>query len=435
MLFGALTFGLVAAFNSNTRAANFVVTTTASTGAGSLQEALELSQQNAVADNIRFAVSGTITLPNLPANPLGGGITIDGIGEDVIISGGHVRRHFLFTGNATVRNLTLEDGYVDFGGSIRSVAHLSVINVLFRNNVASNSPLGPSPGGAIASTGIITAQLNVLNCRFIGNRAGSFGGAIYAEGRVRISRSYFAENHAKYGGAMSASGEMNISYSEFANNVAGSFGGAIITGTLNADPPELIVGSSFHNNASNIGGALSIHGPKTIEIVNSTFSGNTAQNYGGGIAAEEATLIITNTTIVRNFAAQSGSGIRNTNSKIELRNTIVGMNLGQFGLLGDCSTDLPGITVANDHNYDTDGSCASATQSTAAGLNLGPLANNGGLTPNHALLPGSVAIDAGNNSQAFTLSGAPLPVDQRGPGFPRVFNVTVDVGAFELQGP
>ncbi len=63
---------------------------------------------------------------------------------------------------------------------------------------------------------------------------------------------------------------------------------------------------------------------------------------------------------------------------------------------------------------------------------LGPLQNNGGPTETMALLPGSPAIDAGPN---------PVPsfptneFDQRGDGFTRVVNGTVDIGAFEVQPP
>ena len=58
---------------------------------------------------------------------------------------------------------------------------------------------------------------------------------------------------------------------------------------------------------------------------------------------------------------------------------------------------------------------------------LGELADNGGPTWTHALLPGSPAIDAGD--PAF----APPPFyDQRGVGYPRVVNERIDIGAFEL---
>ena len=57
---------------------------------------------------------------------------------------------------------------------------------------------------------------------------------------------------------------------------------------------------------------------------------------------------------------------------------------------------------------------------------LGPLQNNGGTTETHALGAGSPALDAGNNDAGFD-------VDQRGPGFARVFNGRADIGAIEMQ--
>ena len=58
------------------------------------------------------------------------------------------------------------------------------------------------------------------------------------------------------------------------------------------------------------------------------------------------------------------------------------------------------------------------------GLASGP-AYNGGPTETIALLPGSPAIDAGSNA----LDG--LPYDQR--GLPRIYNGTIDIGAYEFQ--
>ena len=66
---------------------------------------------------------------------------------------------------------------------------------------------------------------------------------------------------------------------------------------------------------------------------------------------------------------------------------------------------------------------------------LGVLANNGGPTATIALLAGSPAINAGSNALAVDPStGLPLAFDQRGPGFPRIVNNTVDIGAFEFSG-
>ena len=65
---------------------------------------------------------------------------------------------------------------------------------------------------------------------------------------------------------------------------------------------------------------------------------------------------------------------------------------------------------------------------------LGPLADNGGPTQTIALLPGSPAIDAGSPALAVDpTTGLPLTTDQRGAGFPRIVNGTVDIGAFEVQ--
>jgi len=61
---------------------------------------------------------------------------------------------------------------------------------------------------------------------------------------------------------------------------------------------------------------------------------------------------------------------------------------------------------------------------------LGPLTNNGGSTLTMALLAGSPAIEAGDDS----VLGAPFSIatDQR--GFPRRIGVHVDIGAFESAG-
>jgi hypothetical protein len=56
------------------------------------------------------------------------------------------------------------------------------------------------------------------------------------------------------------------------------------------------------------------------------------------------------------------------------------------------------------------------------------LADNGGPTQTVALQPGSPAIDNGNND----LIPAGLQLDQRGSGFLRIVNGTVDIGAYEF---
>jgi hypothetical protein len=70
---------------------------------------------------------------------------------------------------------------------------------------------------------------------------------------------------------------------------------------------------------------------------------------------------------------------------------------------------------------------AAGSANNLAGVDplLGPLANNGGPTKTHALLPGSPAINHGANPAGLTF-------DQRGSPFLRAFGGGVDIGAFEL---
>ncbi len=66
---------------------------------------------------------------------------------------------------------------------------------------------------------------------------------------------------------------------------------------------------------------------------------------------------------------------------------------------------------------------------------LGPLANNGGTTLTHALLPGSPALDGG-----ALVTSVPQGFDQRGNPYYRMVDgtgdgiVRIDVGAYESQG-
>jgi hypothetical protein len=66
-----------------------------------------------------------------------------------------------------------------------------------------------------------------------------------------------------------------------------------------------------------------------------------------------------------------------------------------------------------------------------ADAKLGPLQDNGGPTKTMALLAGSPALDAGDNG----LVPSDMDYDQRGTGFARIVNGTVDIGAYENQQP
>jgi hypothetical protein len=76
------------------------------------------------------------------------------------------------------------------------------------------------------------------------------------------------------------------------------------------------------------------------------------------------------------------------------------------------------------------GGMVSGTPFTVADPKLGPLQANGGFTQTMAPQVGSPAVNAGDAAAA---AAAGLTTDQRGPGFARVLDGTVDIGAVEVQ--
>jgi hypothetical protein len=126
----------------------------------------------------------------------------------------------------------------------------------------------------------------------------------------------------------------------------------------------------------------------------------------------------------------SGGGINNrVGGTFNLSNSIVAGNVAATG------PDIMNAVVSQGNNLIgntsgiTSGLVASDLQNVASGLDPAGLQNNGGPTQTIALLLGSLAIDAGSNAQV----PAGLANDQRGPGFARIVNGTVDIGAFEFQ--
>jgi hypothetical protein len=113
---------------------------------------------------------------------------------------------------------------------------------------------------------------------------------------------------------------------------------------------------------------------------------------------------------------------------VALQNSILGANSDQGGQAGDCA----GVLLSQGYNLiqDTSG-CTLTGTSDIVGLPplLGPLGDNGGPTPTHALLPGSPALDAGDPAGCRDSQGTLLTSDQRGE--PRPQGNACDIGAFE----
>ena len=198
-------------------------------------------------------------------------------------------------------------------------------------------------------------------------------------------------------------------------------------GIYNAGTVTLKNSTIYANNASSDGGGLfNRYGRMTLE--NSTVSGNLTSGNGGGIESINGLLTVTNSTIAGNTAATGGGGIYSWGSDLSLGNTIIADSVG-----GDCALAGGATMIANINNLIEDGSCSNnGTLFLRSDPRLGPLANNSGPTLTHKLLPGSLAIESGDNAVCDTLEVAPtLDKDQRGvtrPQMPRC-----DIGAYEAD--
>jgi hypothetical protein len=228
---------------------------------------------------------------------------------------------------------------------------------------------------------------------------------------------------------------------------AGSGGGIVNSGSLTLINCVVSGNSTGGGPARGGDGGGIFVGQFGATLINTTVSGNsTGAGGGGGVFSTFGSLTLTNSTVTAN----SGLGVSysgdpsNPSQSATVRNTIIAGNGS-----GGSGPDVSGAFSSQGHNLI--GNVGTATGFNAAGdmagtsaslINprLGPLADNGGPTRTHALLAGSPALDAGDNSLAKDANNNPLTTDQRGAGFARFADSadadttqTVDIGAFEAH--
>jgi len=241
-------------------------------------------------------------------------------------------------------------------------------------------------------------------------------------------------------------------------NTASLGAGVYNDGATSGSASLTITNSTISGNVANSGDGGGVYnagagGSATLTINNSTISGNNATGNGGGVFSDgtggAAIITTTNATITNNHsdsddsAAGDGGGLYLSAGTYKLRNTIVAGNF--MGTGTPVASDIFGSvdTSANSSNNLIGTGGAGGLTGTNGNLvsvaspGLGPLASNGGPTLTHALLFGSPAIEAGNNTFSDAVS---LTNDQRGAGFIRKADSadanttqTVDIGAFEAQ--
>ncbi|MBV7335794.1 CSLREA domain-containing protein [Chloroflexi bacterium TSY] len=349
-------------------------------------------------------------------------------------------------------NAAVSDGRLDGlggrGGGIMSFSSIGVIT----DTILSGNQASDGMGGAI----------HISNFSFAQVAASESDGGI---SRLDIVTSTLESNSAgMYGGAiLSQASRLTIIGSWLNNNTVSSFpmtetfafppsgGGAV----FNAGPLNIIDSTISGNDGGTVGGAIA-NTADEVFVTNSTISGNRADRQGGAVynlgvlPNISATITIVNSTITRN-RSDIGSGIFNTlaldvpddiAASVEIASTILAGNTGE-GRASECvnetrNTGLAPTVVSAGFNLTTIDEGSNCTfdgpgdqilpgdQIFNSVLNPN-LADNGGPSVTHALLPGSPAIDhipLDTNGCGFTIDA-----DQR--GVRRPFGLRCDVGAYE----
>lgn len=323
----------------------------------------------------------------------------------------------------------------ELGGAFASGSNADIVGSQFENNSVTS---GTGQGGAVLNYGWMT----VSDSSFTGNRAAN-GAALYSANRFelrtsRITGNGSVESSVFAGGGVGNTGTMLIEQSTITANVSAQGGGVYNQGMLtiktslvsensstgygagifNGATGDLtVLRSTIANNRVATGSGIANYGRLTINT--STISGNSGA--GAAIYSNSPDVNISNSTIYSNTApfGDSGNLHYSFGQTMLLANTIVA-----GGLPMNCN--IP--QTSNGYNLEDTNTCGFNTSSDLHGSatrldpRLGPLQDNGGPTPAHALQPDSPAIDHG-----FLC----LAIDQRGVLRPQ--GAACDIGAVEFE--
>ncbi len=167
--------------------------------------------------------------------------------------------------------LIIDGNGINQSGSIMMVNGELVVqgNVVFKNNFTSGN------GGAIFANGIV----RLTNCEISGNKA-NIGGAVYTNNVRTYFTNVIIKNNIAIGngGAIYNVGNCAIANCELTNNISGSNGGSICN---NNGGIVTLSNTTISGNQAVNGGGLYIDGNTTL--TNAIIINNTASNNGGGI--------------------------------------------------------------------------------------------------------------------------------------------------------
>lgn len=338
-------------------------------------------------------------------------------------------------GSLTLNNSTVEGN--SHGGINNSGGLLLFTNVTVRNNsgdygIRNHTIAGLTfTGGTVENNqGGIDNDNSTATLTNVIIQSNYTGGGVYNNGnsitRLKISKSQILSNTASSGGGVSSSGtatvatieDTRIAYNKAigSTGLAGSGGGVFNNGTMTLNRTAL-----DHNQAYSGGGVRHFGG--NLSVVNSTVSANSASNNGGGVY-NDAALVFDFATVAYNGAGggDTGDNIFNDEAQISFHSTIVANPLhdsncyNSGGSLNSAGNNLDSVDLCNLHG---------TGDIIHSDPKLGPLQDNGGFSPTHALLTGSPALDTGDSNPKRCVK-----TDQR--GTPRPLGPGCDIGAYEL---
>jgi hypothetical protein len=334
---------------------------------------------------INLAVNGTYNFTNtlsgspnhaVPMIASTAGITINGNGSTLTITGGQIARFFLVLTNARLelRNMTLRNGRLTanthLGGAVSNAGWLKLVNVNFHENRAYAC-------GAVHNH--TTATLIVEGSGHYYRNQGDYeGGALCSFGYVTItgSRIYngnplndtfgivFEENSAPAAGAiLGYIHETSITRAKFLNNRAystsagnsGSGGALGLDGGTYTLSQLLFVGNIGERNAGAVFFTRSEPAnPTTVTLRDSWFYNNRAgfnaagaviysNGAGGAVFNDVATTTILRSTFYDNRAPLFGGAITNVGT-LTLEDAFIEGSIGSFG---GAVANIIGTTTGN----------------------------------------------------------------------------------------
>jgi hypothetical protein len=417
----------------------------------SLREAIIASNATFGADVIMFATPMSGATINLGGTELEitEALTIDAapLAQNVTINAQQQSRIFNITatsGNFTLAGLTLTGGKTtgnsgdDFdstysGGAVRSASIAMGMLTLNECTVTGNSTVGTfSNGGGIhaysltltqtivsdnhttgtraSGGGVSASELTLTRSTISGNSTNFYAGGIYARNNASIMQSAISGNSAKTSAGGMYANVLTLTQSTVSGNSTSgpsANGGGILTAW--ATLLQSTVSDNSTTGASASGGGIYVYG--NITLRESTISGNSVSGttaHGGGIFSDFG-VTLTQSTITGNRAiganSQGGGIFQNhygpSYVSLLITNSIITGNTAIAGH-ADVRFDTDGMLIANDSLIGTGITPTSGVNNVVTNNpRLGPLANNGGPTQTHALLPGSPAIDAGPGPVAY----------------------------------